>query len=56
MEQTAKTFQDFHGNLTIDDGGGSAYSLGDIDFSPLGIIKKSPAALNVTFSGPIYGK
>lgn len=32
--------------------GGSGYSLGDYDYSPLGIIKKVPVAINVTLFRP----
>ena len=34
------------------EGGGSAYSLGSIDYSPLGILKVFPKAVNVTFFRP----
>jgi hypothetical protein len=32
--------------------GGSSYNLGEIDYTPLGILKKIPAALNATFFRP----
>lgn len=34
--------------------GGSGYSLGDYDYSPSGIIKKIPAAVNVTLFRPYF--
>lgn len=47
LEWKVKGFHSWHTTL-----GGSAYSLGDIDYTPIGIISKIPAGLNVTFFRP----
>jgi len=47
LESRIKGFQGWHETL-----GGSYYSLGKIDLTPTGILKKWPAALGVTFYGP----
>jgi hypothetical protein len=35
-------------------GDGSSYSLGKVDFTPVGILKKVPAAINVTLFRPYF--
>lgn len=47
LEQKSKSFQSYHLSLKA-----SAYSLGDIEYTPSGIIRKMPAAINVTFFRP----
>ncbi|MDX1348699.1 MAG: hypothetical protein R3279_00555 [Putridiphycobacter sp.] len=47
IKGNVKGFHSWHTDL-----GGSAYSLGDIDYSAIGVLKKIPAALNVTFFRP----
>ena len=51
IEKTLVGFQTWHEYLaeTRDQSG---YSLGEAEFTPLGILKKAPAALNVTFFRP----
>mgnify|MGYP001254835802 CR=1 FL=1 len=51
IEKTLVGFQSWHEYLaeTRDQSG---YTLGEVEFTPLGILKKSPAALNVTFFRP----
>lgn len=51
LEKTLEGFQQWHGHLnqTLDQSG---YSLGEMEFTPLGILKSSPSALNVTFFRP----
>lgn len=44
---TSKGFQSWHTSLQ-----GSAYSLGDIDYSTSGVVSKIPAAINVTLFRP----
>lgn len=58
LAETAQTYQDYHSRISVAGRGsenrtGSAYSLGDIDFSsPVNIASKFPVALNVTFFRP----
>lgn len=47
IESRSKGFQSWHQML-----GGSSYTLGEIEYTPIGIVKKVPAALNVTFFRP----
>lgn len=47
LEQKSKSFQSYHLSLKA-----SAYSLGDIEYTTPGIIKKIPAAINVTLFRP----
>lgn len=47
LEWKVKGFHSWHTTL-----GGSSYSLGEIDYTPIGVIKKIPAGLNVTFFRP----
>ena len=47
IEYQVKGFHSWHTDL-----GGSAYSLGDIEYTPTGVISKIPAALNVTYFRP----
>lgn len=51
LEQTLQGFQSWHGYLaaTQDQSG---YTLGEIEFTPLGYLKVAPAAFNVTFFRP----
>lgn len=51
LEKTLAGFQQWHGHLneTLEQSG---YSLGEMEFTPIGILKSSPAALNVTFFRP----
>jgi hypothetical protein len=51
LQNTAKSFQNWHAyEATLS--GGAGYTLGDIDFTPLGIAKTIPLAINVTFFRP----
>ncbi len=58
LAETAQTYQDYHSRISVAGRGsenrtGSAYSLGDIDFSSAAsIASKFPLALNVTFFRP----
>lgn len=47
LEWKVKGFHSWHTSL-----GGSSYNLGDIEYTPTGVIKKIPVALNVTFFRP----
>ena len=47
IEYKVKGFHSWHTSL-----GGSAYNLGDVEYSITGALKKIPAALNVTFFRP----
>ncbi len=47
LEWKVKGFHSWHTTL-----GGSAYNLGDVDYTPIGVLQKIPAALNVTFFRP----
>lgn len=51
IENALKGFQSWHEYLT-ENRDQSGYSLGEMELSPLGILKKTPAALNVTFFRP----
>lgn len=42
-----KGFHSWHTDL-----GGSVYNLGEVEYTPIGVIRKIPAALNVTFFRP----
>ncbi len=44
-----KGFHSWHTDL-----GGSVYNLGEVEYTPLGLVKKIPAALNVTFFRPYF--
>ena len=48
--QMATDFQSYHGSLA--EGGQSGYDLGTIEFTPLGILRTFPAAVNVTLFRP----
>ena len=53
MEQTLEGFQSWH--TTVSEAKiGSGYTLGDNDMSPLGLLKKIPIAINVTFFRPYF--
>jgi hypothetical protein len=47
VEGRVKGFHTWHTDV-----GGSTYNLGEVDYSPLGVVKKIPQALNVTFFRP----
>lgn len=47
LESRLKGFHSWHTTQ-----GGSTYNLGEMDYTPMGVIKKLPAALNVTFFRP----
>lgn len=47
IEWQVKGFHSWHTDV-----GGSSYSLGDVEYTPLGVIRKIPEALNVTFFRP----
>jgi len=47
LESRVRGFHTWHSDL-----GGSTYSLGDVDYTIPGVIRKIPAALNVTFFRP----
>lgn len=47
IESRIKGFHSWHTQQ-----GGSSYSLGDFEYTPIGVIKKIPASLNVTFFRP----
>lgn len=51
LQNTLEGFQSWHGylNNTLDQSG---YSLGEIEFSPLGYLKVAPSAFSVTFFRP----
>lgn len=50
LEKRAQGFHSYHGSL--DEAGQSGYNLGNISYSPVGYLKKLPAAVNVTFFRP----
>jgi hypothetical protein len=50
LEDRTKGFHSYHGSLG--DQGQSTYSLGNVSYTPLGILQKFPAALNVTYFRP----
>ena len=52
IKSTAQGYQNYHLSITGEEGGGSSYSLGDLDYSTTGVLKKVPAAINVTFFRP----
>ena len=47
----AISYQTWHGYLDAQNGG-SGYSLGELDFTPIGILMKVPASINFTFFRP----
>lgn len=47
LEKQARGFHTWHVTTA-----GSAYTLGEIDYTPIGVVKKIPPALNVTFFRP----
>jgi len=51
LQNTLEGFQSWHGylNNTLDQSG---YSLGEIEFTPIGYLKVAPSAFNVTFFRP----
>jgi len=51
IEQTLEGFQSWHGYLNATQNQ-SGYTLGEMEFTSLGFIKVTPAALNVTFFRP----
>jgi len=51
LENTLNGFQSWHEYLA-EHRDQSGYSLGEMEITPIGILKKSPAALNVTFFRP----
>jgi len=51
VEQVAKGFQDWHTYLA-ETGNQSGYSLGEINFTPLGLLQKTPEAIFVTYYRP----
>lgn len=53
LSTTARNYQSWHSDLAKQGGGGgSFYTLGDVDFTTSGIVSSIPAALNVTFFRP----
>ena len=54
MQSRAEDMQRWHLYTVevLSDGEGSAYSLGDISFTPLGLLQKLPAAINVAIFRP----
>jgi hypothetical protein len=58
IAETAQTYQNYHSRISVAGRGsenrtGSAYSLGDINFSsPASIVSKAPLAINVTYFRP----
>ena len=44
-----KGFHSWHTDI-----GGATYNLGDVEYTPLGVVRKIPAALNVTFFRPYF--
>jgi hypothetical protein len=51
MQKTAEGFKSWHTYLG-DTQGGSSYSLGDVDYSPAGVIRKAPLAISIALFGP----
>lgn len=51
LEATAKGFHDFHGRLSTEFGQ-TGYNLGTIEYTPAGVLKKLPAAVNVAYFRP----
>ena len=56
IETKAKGMQAWHTYVVevLNDGQGSSYTLGDVDYSVTGIIKKIPAAINVALFRPYF--
>ena len=52
LKSTAQGYQSYHSSLTGDDGGTSVYSLGEVSYTPMGILSKFPESINVTFFRP----
>lgn len=54
LESKAKGMQTWHTYVVevINSGEGSSYSLGEVEFTPIGMIKKIPAAVNVALFRP----
>lgn len=53
MQKTAEGFKSWHTYLG-DTQGGSSYSLGDVDYSTAGIIRKAPLAISIALFGPFF--
>lgn len=53
MQKTAEGFKSWHTYLG-DTQGGSSYSLGDVDYSPAGILRKAPLAISIALFGPFF--
>jgi hypothetical protein len=53
MQKTAEGFKSWHTYLG-DTQGGSAYSLGDVDYSTAGIVRKAPLAISIALFGPFF--
>lgn len=53
MQKTAEGFKSWHTYLG-DTQGGSAYSLGDVDYSTAGILRKAPLAIAIALFGPFF--
>lgn len=51
LEQQAKGFHSDHGNASVHEDA-SIYSLGEISYTPIGLLSKFPAAVNVTYFRP----
>lgn len=51
LETQAEGFKSDHLNIQAK-AGGSGYSIGDFDYTPVGIIQKAPIALAITLFGP----
>ena len=51
LQDKAEGYRTYHQFLAEKEGQ-SFYSLGDVSYTPLGILRKSPAAMNVTFFRP----
>lgn len=47
IESRVRGFHTWHTDV-----GGSSYNLGDVEYTPTGVVRKIPAALNVTFFRP----
>jgi hypothetical protein len=56
LEAKAKGMQQWHTYVVevLNDGQGSSYSLGDLDYSITGILKKIPASINVALFRPYF--
>ena len=53
MQKTAEGFKSWHTYLGYTQGG-SAYSLGDVDYSTAGILRKAPLAIAIALFGPFF--